>query len=163
MLLSGQARAASSAELVACFSALSGPGEDNRPISAGRGQDISNWEWAPPKAYTSIAVAERRGGREGFYLYGDGGRAEYYHFDTPKIPREERTGTYRVILLEIRPQGDGRDLVSTAPISSSTRRASSTAMSPIASDELLPTPAQVGSKESEADWSALKGAVMDTS
>ena len=108
VLLSGHARAASPAELVACFSALSGPGEDNRPISKGRGQDISNWEWAPPKMYASIAVAERRGGREGFYLYGDGASAEYYHFDTPKIPRELRTGSYRVIPLEIRPQGDGR-------------------------------------------------------
>ena len=108
VLLSGPARAASPAELVACFSALSGPGEDNRPLSKGRGQDLSAWEWAPPKMYTSIAVAERRGGREGFYLYGPGARAEYYHFDTPKIPREERTGSYRSIPLEIRPQGEGR-------------------------------------------------------
>lgn len=107
LVLAGAARAASPAELIACFAALEGPDEEGRPLTQGRGQDLGRWEWAPPKMHTAIAVPERRGGREGFYFYGDSS-AEFVHFDTPRIPASDKTGAYRVVPLELRPKGEGR-------------------------------------------------------
>jgi hypothetical protein len=107
LLCAAAARAASPAELIACFGSLEGPDEDGRPLTEGRGQDLGRWEWAPPKLYTAIAVPERRGGREGFYFYG-ASSAEFVHFDTPRIPASDKTGAYRVVPLELRPKGEGR-------------------------------------------------------
>jgi hypothetical protein len=159
LLLSGRARAVSPAALVSCFTALSGPGEDDRPLSAGRGQDLANWEWAPPRSYTSIAVAERRGGREGFYLYGDGGRAEYYHFDTPKIPAEERSGSYRSIPLEIRPEGTGRGYFHC--VYRATDAPGRLDCDVTDREPKYYAPARQELTGSDADWSALKTAVVE--
>ncbi len=107
LLCAPAARAVSPAELIACFNALEGPDEDGRPLTEGRGQDLGRWEWAPPVSYVAIAVAERHGGREGFYLYG-AATAEFVHFDTARIPEHHKTGAYRVVPLELRPKGEGR-------------------------------------------------------
>jgi hypothetical protein len=157
----GRARAASPAELMSCFAALSGPGEDNRPLSEGRGQDLSAWEWAPPKLYASIAVAERRGGREGFYFYGDAG-AEFYSFDTPKIPQAYKTGSYRSIPLEIRPRGEGRGIfhcVYRAVDVPGDRPGLDCDLTNRAGKYYPPAREEL--KGSDADWAALKTAVLE--
>ncbi len=161
LLCAAAARAASPAELIACFTSLEGPDEDGRPLTEGRGQDLGRWEWAPPKSYTAIAVPERRGGREGFYFYGSQ-TAEYVHFDTPRIPDYMKTGAYHSIPLELRPKGEGRgyfhctfqavDVKGSIPKLECdfTNR-----------EKKYYEPVVLPLKGDETDWNALKGAAME--
>ncbi|MBI5209929.1 MAG: hypothetical protein HY927_08155 [Elusimicrobia bacterium] len=93
--------------LVSCFQALVEPDDSNRPLSDGPGQNLAVWEWAPPELHTAVAVPGRHRGNEGFFFYGDD-TAEFMHFQTRDIPRELRTGAYRVIPLAFTPAGPGR-------------------------------------------------------
>jgi hypothetical protein len=147
--------------LIACFGSLQQPGEDGRPVSEGRGQDISGWEWAPPKLFTTIAIPERRGGREGFYLYG-AASAEFVHFGTPKIPESDKTGAYRVVPLELRPKGEGRGY-----FHCTYRAVDAKGDVPRLDCDFTNRepkyyePVVVPLKGSEADWSALRTATLE--
>lgn len=101
------ARAIAPAELISCFQALVDPDEEGRPLTEGSGQDLGRWEWAPPVNHTAIAVAGKRGAQYGFYWYGDS-TTEFVHFGASRIPEHMKSGAYWVVPLELRPKGEGR-------------------------------------------------------
>ena len=162
LVVCAPARAIAPAELIACFQALVNPDEDGRPLTEGRGQDLGRWEWAPPVMHTVIAVAEKRGGKDGFYWYGDA-TAEFVHFQTKRIPEHMKTGAYWVVPMELRPKGEGRGFFHCTyrwtPEIKDARPSLECDFTDREKKYLEPAIEPL--KGGEADWNALKTAVME--
>ena len=161
LTLCAPARAGAPEGLVKCFQSLEGPDEDGRPVSEGPGQDLGRWEWAPPKLYTAIAVPSKRDGREGFYFYGDDS-AEYVHFDTPRIPKADKTGAYRVVALELRPKGERRGYFHCAYRAVDAKGSTPRLDCDFTNREpKYYEPVVVPLKGADADWRALESAALE--